>query len=478
MKPIVVLALGVALVSQPGQGQVVRGTVRDSSSGLPLPGAVVTTLDSIGRVGRRSLTDERGAYIVTAPAEARRLRVVRLGFRPVDIDVPRQRESVEELDVVMTRIPYTLQPVRVVAGANCPRRSDRASALALLEQARSGLLATVVARSEKPAQMKRLVFERRMDGTLTRIARHQVRVESVSSTVAAFGAARTAANFVKQGFATDSGEGYTFFAPDADVLLDDGFAAGYCFHVAERNRSRPNQVGLGFRAADRRRGRIDVDGTLWIDTVARALVEIEYRYIGLASELDRHDPGGRVAFRELPNGVVLIDRWMLRLVGTESEVARQPLDQVGRIRETALVKLTRIIVAEIGGELARATWPDGYTWVASLGTLSATVTNGLGFPLPNTKVRLEDTNYEAVTDSAGRLQIIDLAPGPYSAVVLDPRLEPIGVALRTSLSFVATRGSTMLLSLRAKTAEEHIAERCRADRRPLGMTPLLKGIHE
>jgi hypothetical protein len=472
---VMIIASAIAVASRPLSGQVVRGIVRDSTSQLPIAGAVVTTLDSLGRVGRRSLTNERGAYFVTTPVGARHLRIVRLGFRPVDVDVPVSRDSVATVDVVMARIPYTLQPVRVISGANCPRRSDRAAALALLEQARSGLLATVVARSENPAQMKRLMINRRLGGASLRVTRHQVRVESVSSTVAAFGAARTAADFVRQGFATDSGEGHTFFAPDADVLLDDGFAAGYCFHVMDRNRARPNQIGLGFRAPRRRDGRIDVDGALWIDTLARALVDIEFRYVGLDPRLAAYEPGGRVAFRELPNGVVLIDRWMLRLVGTEPDTARLPLDPVGRVRETALVRMLRIVVADVGGELARATWPDGYAWFASLGTLSLTVTTDQGLPLANTRVRLDDTNYEATTDSAGRLQINDLAPGPYSAVIADPRLDPVGVTLETPLSFTATRGQTMLLNLRAKTAEDYVAERCQKDRTVINGTAWVLG---
>jgi hypothetical protein len=456
-------ALGFALAAAQLDAQQLRGTVTDSASRLPIPGAVITTLDSAGRVGRRSISDERGAYAVTATADARRLRIVRLGFRPVEVDLPVDRTG-RTLDVFMTRIPYQLQPVRVTAGANCPRRSDRAAALALLEQARAGLLATVVARSERPAQMKRLMIERRMAGTSDRIARHHVRVETVSSSVAAFRAAQSATDFVRRGFAADSADEATFYAPDADVLLDDGFAAGYCFHIMDRDRARPNQVGLGFKAADRRRGRIDVQGALWIDTVARALVDIVFRYEGLDRQLDQHEPGGWVKFREMSNGVVLIDQWFLRLVGPEPDTVnggRRPLDPVGRPREMSSGRSPRLVIAEIGGELARATWPDGTTWVASLGTLALTVTTMSGEPLPGMVVRLDDTDYRATTDSVGHLEIVDLAPGPYSALVGDARLEPLGVSLRTPISFTATRGQTRLLALRTPGAEEYVRERCR-----------------
>ena len=66
--------------------------------------------------------------------------------------------------------------------------------------------------------------------------RHRVKIDSAPST-RAYSAARSAGAFVQQGFASDSGEDRTFYAPDADVLLDDGFAAGYCF-----NASRPGNL--------------------------------------------------------------------------------------------------------------------------------------------------------------------------------------------------------------------------------------------
>jgi hypothetical protein len=125
------------------------------------------------------------------------------------------------------------------------------------------------------------------------------------------------------------------------------------------------------------------------------------------------------------------------------------------------------VVVEVGGELARATWPDGYRWVAPLGTLSLTVTTDKGLPSPRTKIRLDDTDYEATTDSAGHLEITDLAPGPYSAVVVDERLEPIGITIPTTLSFVAARDSTARLGLRATSAEGYVANRCRSEKRRL-----------
>jgi hypothetical protein len=446
---------------------VIRGIIRDSTSQLAIAGAVISTLDSAGRAGARVLSNERGVFRVFATSPAVRLRVVRLGFRPVELQIPRGGAEVE-VNVAMTRIPYGLQPVRVTGGQRCPRRSDRAVALALFEQAQDGLLATVVARSSKGARMKRLTIERVHDGASERLRRHKVLIDTAANSIASYIAAHSAVDFVKDGFSTDSSEGVTFFAPDADVLLDDGFANGYCFHVMDRVQARPNQVGLGFRSADRKNGRIDVDGALWIDTVARALVDIEFRYVGLPAEVTRLNPGGRVSFREMPNGVVLIDRWMLRLVGSETDsasaatrvAAARPSNRRTAPPAQAIIRPT---VTEAGGELARVAWPDGPVWRSDLGRLSLTMMHLDGTPLRATRVRLDDTDYEATTDSVGHLEIDDLAPGPYSVRIADSRADPIGLTVQTPVTFVAERGATATRTVRTQTLEDYVGGLCRKD---------------
>ena len=86
-------------------------------------------------------------------------------------------------------------------------------------------------------------------------------------------------------------------------------------------------------------------------------------------------------------------------------------------------------------------------------------------PSVGTTVRLDDTDYRATYDSTGFLEIRDLAPGPYTASIVDPRLQSIGVELETRLSFSAVRDSIVHRSLVAKSAERYIRDRCN-DKRP------------
>ena len=452
------MAVAALTLGRATHAQQLRGVVRDSASGLPLPGAVVTLLDSAGALAARTMTNERGQFHATLLGNGvRAVRLVRLGFRPAVAQLPAPNDGVIRVDIVMVSIPMSLQPVSVTAtGSKCPRRRDRTLALALLEQARAGLLATVVARSEVPAAMKRVMATRTMDGNSTRITHQRVRVDSVPATLGSYEAAFTAPEFLRNGFIGDSNGMQVYYGPDAATLLDDDFSSGYCFHVMDPERRRPNQVGLGFRPADRRDGRVDLDGSLWIDTVARALVDITYKYVGMDPRFDEYDPGGQMFFREMPNGTVVIDRWSIRMVGGESDGAMpppQPVSSPSRL-PAALRR------AEVWGELAQASWPDT-TWHSTLGVLRLQLTRPNGSPAPGVTVRLVDTDYSGISDSAGVAVIPDLIPGPYAVSVGgDPALIPLGVTIATSLRFTSVRQQTWSAILRVPTVQDYVSDRC------------------
>ncbi|MBV9881222.1 MAG: carboxypeptidase regulatory-like domain-containing protein [Gemmatirosa sp.] len=442
-------ACAARLHGQPGPLRPALGTVRDSASRRPLPGAVVLLLDSLGRTVSRATTDEAGRYRVPVSADARRMRVLRLGFRPQER--PLAVEAPGEFALVP--IPMLLTSVRVAAAASCPARADRGAAFALLEQVRAGLLATVVARAQRPARMTRLLYERRFDGGGDRIAHQSVSLSFANAADRSFGAARSGAAFVAQGFLDQATN--TYFGPDPETLIDEGFAAGYCFQLATPDRGRPGQVGLEFAAARPRDGRIDIAGALWVDTVARSLGDLEFRYVGLDRRVAALSPGGRLSFRDLANGITVIDRWSMRLVSGELAAgADGPFSR----------STSRLHVTEVGGELATAAWPNGYAWSAPLGTLRLHTVTHDGRSAAGTVVRLDDTDYEATADSAGVAEIPHLLPGPYAVSIADPRLAALGVPLATPLRFVAERDSVATRRLEVATAEDFTAARCLSDR--------------
>ena len=446
-------ALGVVLGARPSvHAQELRGAVRDAASRQPIPGAVITLLDGRGTALGRNITDEQGRYRIVVPSDAVTLRFVRIGFRPFTARVPRSGAAIDTLDIAMASLPTMLDPVSVRANA-CPIRSDAGPALGLLEQARAGLLNTVVARKANPAAVVLIRFQRMLEGTSDRIASQTVTLDSTPRSTSSFYAARSGSEFVQAGFVSDADNGATFYAPDAEALLDDAFIAGYCVRLVNADKSRPSEVGLGFATPSRARNRVDIDGVLWVDTASRRLQSLEFRYVGLDRRLDDARPGGWVSFREMPNGIVIIDRWSLRL-----PVVRK--DSVFNRSTREYVPRDVVDAEETGGEVAQIHWPPSLRWDAPLGTLQVRAMNRAKAPVVGARVQLENTTYSARADSNGSITITRLLPGPYKLATIDSQLDAIGVSLSTSITFTAVRDSVHRTDLVVPTANDYVAERC------------------
>jgi hypothetical protein len=455
----VVLLVGVMAYAPTLRAQVVSGTVRDSATQLPLPNTRVLVLDASGRPAAQSTTDPAGRFHVSPWASkgagrsgaALRLRVVRMGFRPREFPLPRVAEA-SSLDIAIASFPITLEEVQVTA-ATCPKRPDRAAALAVLREVRMAVFATVLARSQGSATVKRLLYERRLERQTGRVLGQSVRAKVTTATGEPFSAARSAMVFGREGFARDSAGEHTYVGPDAESLIDDEFVQNNCFRITAPDRARPGQVGLGFEPVEREDGRIDIVGTLWVDTLSRVLQDLNFRYVGLDRETSALQPEGRLSFRELPNGIVIIDEWSLRLVGDRNQPGGA--------------------TPEIGGEVARVSWPDGYSWSAPLGTARIRAVDAQGRPAVSTTVQLVGTDYSVTMDSSGVVVLGDLLPGPYTATVRDERLVALGVPSSTTLRFTAMRDSTKEALLQVETAEDVMRKRCGQDQPVSGKSWLL-----
>jgi hypothetical protein len=444
-----VASLALLVLGSATSAAQLRGTVRDSTSGLAVPGAVIVALDAASEQIGRSITSDRGEFTLRVTRTPRRVQVLRIGFRPRTVEVT---NAEERLDVTMVAIATLLQPISVFDQPNCPRRNDSPAAFALWEQAKAALLASVVAREVNPADVVRLHFDRRIDRAADTTDWMEVRIDSTATTTP-FTASRPAAAFVDRGFVDDTAGLKLFHAPDAEVLLDVAFPRGYCFEIAASDATRPSQVGLGFRAARRRNGRVDITGTVWVDTASRALTDIVYRYAGLDERFERANAGGLVSFRTMPNGTVLIDRWHIRLLAARKGTRGWPAGTSGLA--------DAFEIHEKGGEVASARWPDGSTWNASLGRVSGQAWYHAR-PAAGARLRLFETSYETMVDSTGHFEFTRLLPGPYSIGVNDSILAPLGITLRTGALFTAARDSATRLSLTVPTAKDFVIAACEA----------------
>jgi hypothetical protein len=159
----------------------------------------------------------------------------------------------------------------------------------------------------------------------------------------------------------------------------------------------------------------------------------------------------------MPNGVVMIDRWSLRLPSIRQ-------DSLYDNRTSRFVQRSWVEAQETGGEVARAKWKDQPAWDAPLSTLRVTAFTHARKPAIGTRVWLEDTDYSARIDANGVAVINRLIPGPYKLVVIDSLLEPLGITLKTPVKLYAARDSVYRATLDVPTANDFVEERCRHDR--------------
>ncbi|MEP6834800.1 MAG: carboxypeptidase-like regulatory domain-containing protein [Gemmatimonas sp.] len=443
-------ALAVAVGARATEAQTLelRGVVRDSASGNPVSGVVVLALDAFGTTLGRTITGARGQYHFSRPQGAVLVRAIHIGYRATTERLPLIAAEQLTIDLSLATLPQQLEGVSVVAARGCPVRDDRNVAFALLEQARAGLLATVVARERQPAELLVLRFERELDLDGIEIERQTVRIDSSKNATTSFNAVRNAVDFVERGFREGAAGQYTYYGPDAEVLLDEKFQRGYCFSLAAADTARRSQLGLRFVAANHRDGRVDIDGTVWIDTAARALTDIEFRYTGVEAMAEAFNAGGRVSFKTLPSGAAFIHQWLMRLVGGNDML------------ETGTGSRQQYAVREVGGELARARWPDGETWLGPQGSIHITAAMHDGRIANGTRLNLVGTDYRAITDSTGRATINFVLPGPYTFAIDDPALAPIGLQIPAGRTFTAQRGQSAITRLTIPSAMDHVGALC------------------
>ena len=209
------LALLAAMPLVPCRAQGIGGVVRDSRTRAPIAGAVVSVVDARGVATRQVVTDRAGSFALTVSDDARRLVVRRIGFLPLDESLPDSAHATRIVrEIVLQPIPVTLAPV-TASEAACRRASGAQQALAFFEQARSGVLASIVARQTKPALM-RLASTRRIGPSEKNLVQSVKVVENIG--LRPFRATLDPDALVARGFVSQSPQGLVYHGLDPDLL--------------------------------------------------------------------------------------------------------------------------------------------------------------------------------------------------------------------------------------------------------------------
>src|SRR5262249_5945206 len=145
----------------------------------------------------------------------------------------------------------------------CRVGADTGLAVARLwEEARKAMLTTQLDADETPLVAERIEYDRTLDSTARIVRSQQIRTSRSQTRHAS--RSRSPQELDSAGYVVSDSSGTTYFAPDADVLLSESFAAGHCFHVvAPPREASADLIGVAFEPTAERRSKREIEGTLW-----------------------------------------------------------------------------------------------------------------------------------------------------------------------------------------------------------------------
>lgn len=424
---IAVLAL---LAPASVSAQVVRGLVVESGSRQPLYGSIVVLLDSAGTQVTGAIADSLGRFTLTAPAPGRyTLRANRIGFQSTRSD-PFALAAGQTIaqTLIASAIPVQLAAIDVTGKERCTTRPEEGrAAFAVWEEVRTALTAATLTRQQRLLDVRVRQFDRDVDprsGHVLRERSWEQRGESASPFVAV-----SADTLEQTGYAHLTDTASWYYAPDAEVLLSDAFSEHHCFRVQQSDTLPTRLIGLAFEPV-RHREVPDVQGVLWLDRATSELQTMEFHYTGLPRAIAKDEFGGTLAFRRLPTGAWIVQRWVLRMP-VLSVVQRDVLDGGGYQREVRDTAVTG--VHETGGAVLTATTRNGTPLtLTETATLRGTVFDSTrGAPLAGALVTLAGTANAARTDARGTFQLEGLSDGTYVVAISHPRLDSLALGAVT-----------------------------------------------
>lgn len=421
-RPVLALVIA-ALVARPGAAQIL-GSVRDSVSGQPIRGAVVTLTPDAPAPVIRTLTNQAGAFRIPG-ASAGALRIIHIGHRPFQQRV--ERLTSEPLRVSMVPLGRNLPAVAVRSNTRCPANRTAREALALWSAASDGLYAILVGADSSAASgsITQLLYDRLLDDAGRNVVRQSVQVVRTGNTMPVR-AGRTPAQLAANGYVVRSATGSTYYAPDAATLIDTTFAGTHCLTTRTGGRDRPGQVGVAFTPAQDRAEIPDIAGVLWLDQSPLALRALEFQYRGVDPAVIEARAGGTIEFTTLANGVPVIQSWTIRT----PKLRYLPTGR--RVEGRSVAEGEMAVIAELreaGGLIGEGHLGDGTHWSTPLATLGGRVLDSRsGVVTPSARITLDSTDYVATSDSSGQFAFHGVLPGPYTMRIADsvvmPRMLP------------------------------------------------------
>ncbi len=444
-----VLACGTATAAG---AQVVRGRLLEEGSGTPLAGAVIILADSAGTQVRRTLTNDEGGFLLR-PAEAGTytLRADRIGYASMTspaLEVAPEAEVIYEMVVPVQAI--TLANIVVEAESRCVVRPGGGLDVSRVwDEARKALVATSFTEDASFYRYHVMGYARQLgpEARMVENERHNFTDRIQRQTFLS----RSVEDLMAEGFLEVEESDSSYHAPDAEVLLSDAFLDNYCLRVQEGEGAADGLIGLAFEPVERRPGRIDIEGALWLEPASSALQWLEFRYAGLDADVPSRHLGGKVGFMRLPNGSWVVREWYIRVPAT----AEQPNPSTD-MPEHVLVRLL-----ERGAQVTRVLTPEGET-IAEFepGVVEGIVMDSAYVrPLVRARVFATGTGHSTVTGLDGRYRLVGLTDGIHRVSYRHRALDEVGHTPEPA-EVEVRRGDAAWLPMLAPTQEEVLRSAC------------------
>lgn len=395
--------------------QLVRGRVTERVTNAPLPGVVVEVLsDAPASSGMRlgsTLSSVDGSYAIRLPvAGSVRVTAKRIGVRRLvsEAFVVGTGETVER-HLVVEALSTRLQGVTVLGLTTCSGDArEGARVAALWDEARTALYATQISLRDTLFRADVTRYVRELDPR-TRGIVNETRSQSTGVVSRPFTAVSAESLSASGYWRSDDGRGYTYFGPDADVLLSEAFVRDHCFREARRGRDRRGLTGIRFEPTQQR-NTPDITGVLWLDERSSELRFVEFGYSPPPPGVDSVTAGGEVHFARMPSGAWIIRRWFIRLPVVARPMA--PLASQPSAAPWVLVRPVTLQLREEGGDVSAESLVKPNTVV----TLRGTIRDSSDRPLAGARVTVAGTRRTGISGPTGAFTIDSVPFGSWSVI--------------------------------------------------------------
>jgi hypothetical protein len=457
--------------------QTLRGTVTLADRITPVAGAIVVARDAQG-VNTRALTAAAGTFRMRLPhAGTYDLTVLRIGFRPTKAPaVAVASGEAATVSLVANSDAVSLNAVNVSANKDCRVNPDSGLMVTRVwEEARKAMLASQLSADDAasaPLDAAWIEYDRLLDASGRIVRRQSVRTSSHPTTHAF--KSLPAEILARDGYVVSDDSTTSFYAPDADVLLSDRFAATHCLRLEGAPPGKANLIGVGFAPTRDRRGARDIEGTLWLDRASAELRTLEFRYTDLPDLAIAAGAGGHVEFLRLGGVTWLVNAWAIRFPRLRPR--SRSVDGTSRVTfSTDKLELRDIQIT--GGQVTRVQRGAEtlYEWSGPQIALQLASRDAM-IPIAGAELTLDGTDYAAKSDEQGMVRLSPVLGGTYLARVKVPLLDSLNIPPleREVIARLGAKPDTMLMML----AEDVLRRACPPDSTRHGEGMLRGTVHD